>query len=131
MPVPEIDLGNLVRYIIENKDVETTVDLTTDCTLHAEDQKPLIKIINYLLNYLNQLTNQPINVSLKKQSEGCLLCFIISTDHTEIPPIAENLEDVLKSYNGTMRVIFEEEKYAQILICFCEDHVPDSVVIEV
>jgi hypothetical protein len=90
-----------------------------------------VKIINYLINYLNQITDDTINVSLKTQSNGCLLCFIVSTNHEQLPPLSDNLDEALKPYNAAMRVVFEEGKYAQIILNFCEGHLPDSVVIEV
>jgi len=126
-----IDLGNLLNYIIDQKKVNTTVDIGPDCKVNAEDPKPLIKIINYLINYLNQITNEAINVSLNTQSSGCLLCFIVSTDETKLPPLSSNLNEALKPYNAAMRVVFEEGKYAQIILNFCEGYIPDNVVIEV
>lgn len=126
-----IDLGNLLNYIIDQKKVNTTVNIGPECKVNAEDPKPLVKIINYLINYLSQITDDTINVSLKTQSNGCLLCFIVSTNHEQLPPLSDNLDEALKPYNAAMRVVFEEGKYAQIILNFCEGHIPDSVVIEV
>lgn len=126
-----IDLGNLLNYIIDQKKVNTTVNIGLECKVNAEDPKPLVKIINYLINYLSQITDDTINVSLKTQSNGCLLCFIVSTNHEKLPSLSDNLDEALKPYNAAMRVVFEEGKYAQIILNFCEGHIPDSVVIEV
>ncbi len=126
-----IDLGNLLNFIIDQKKVNTTVNIGPECKVNAEDPKPLVKIINYLINYLSQITDDTINVSLKTQSNGCLLCFIVSTNHKQLPPLSDNLDEALKPYNAAMRVVFEEGKYAQIILNFCEGHLPDSVVIEV
>jgi hypothetical protein len=126
-----IDLGNLLSFIIDQKKVNTTVNIGPECKVNAEDPKPLVKIINYLINYLSQITDDTINVSLKTQSNGCLLCFIVSTNHEQLPPLSDNLDEALKPYNAAMRVVFEEGKYAQIILNFCEGHLPDSVVIEV
>ena len=126
-----IDLRNLLDFIVKNKDVETRVNLDADCKVKAEDPKPLIKIINYLINYLKQITDNAINISLTKQSEGCLLCLIVSTNQKKLPPLSENLKKALKSFNAAIRIVFEEEKYVQLLICFCEGRIPDAVVIEV
>ncbi len=126
-----IDLGNLLNYIIDQKKVNTTVNIGPECKINAEDPKPLVKIINYLINYLSQITDDTINVSLKTQSNGCLLCFIVSTNHKQLPPLSDNLDEALKPYNAAMRVVFEEGKYAQIILNFCEGPFPDSVVIEV
>jgi hypothetical protein len=126
-----IDLGNLLNFIIDQKKVNTTVDIGPECKVNAEDPKPLVKIINYLINYLIQITKDPINVTLNTQSSGCLLCFIVSTDVSELPPLSENIDEALKPYNAAMRIVFEEGKYVQIILNFCDGHIPDSVVIEV
>lgn len=126
-----IDLGNLLNYILKNKDVNASAHINPDCFVKSGDPKPLVKIINYLLNYLHEITQDTIDVSLKTQSEGCLLCFIASTDEKQLPPLSENLKDTLRDYNAAIKVVFEEGKYAQLLICFCNEHIPDSVIIEV
>ena len=131
MTVPPIEIGNLLKYIIEKKDIKSNLNIDQTCTINADDPKPLIKIINYLINYLNQISEGVIDISLKDQSDGCLLCFIISTNSNQLPPISKNLNDALKTFNAAMRIVFEEGKYAQILINFCDGHIPDQVVIEV
>ena len=131
MTESSIDLGNLLNYIFDQKKVDTTLNLGRECMVNAGDPKPLVKIINYLINYLKQITNDTINVSLNTQSTGCLLCFIVSTDLKQLPPLNENLYEALKPYYAAMRAVFEEGKYAQIILNFCDGHVPDSVIIEV
>ena len=131
MTESSIDLGNLLNYILDQKKVETTLSVGQECKVNSEDPKPLVKIINYLINYLKQITKESINVSLNSQSSGCLLCFIVSTDLKQLPPLSDNLNEALKPYFAAMRVVFEKEKYAQIILNFCEDRVPDAVVIEV
>ena len=131
MSTPPIELKGLLTYILQNKDVESRTELSTEYILPSNDPKPLIKIINYLLNYLKQMTKDPIDISLKEQSMGCLLSFIISTDYDELPALSDNLVDALKLYNGAMRVVFEKAMYLQILICFCREKIPASVIIEV
>jgi len=126
-----IDLGNLLNLIIDQKKVDTTLDIGQNCMVIGVDPKPLVKIINYLINYLKKITNDTISVSLNTQSSGCLLCFIVSTNIDQLPALSNNLDEALKPYNGAMRVVFEEGKYAQIILNFCEGHLPDSVVIEV
>ena len=126
-----IDLGNLLNYILKNKDVKASLHIGPECFVESGDLKPLVKIINYLLNYLREITTDAIDVSLKTQSEGCLLCFIASTDEKKLPPLSKNLKDALIPYNAAIKVVFEEGKYAQLLICFYQGHIPDSVVIEV
>jgi hypothetical protein len=131
MMAPPIDIGSLLQYIIEKKDIKSTLNIDQTCTINASDPKPLIKIINYLINYLNQISEGAIDISLKEQSDGCLLCFIISTNNNQLPPISKNLNDALKTFNAAIRIVFEEGKYAQVLINFCDGHIPDQVVVEV
>jgi len=131
MTESSIDLGNLLNYILDQKKVETTLNIGPECKVNAEDPKPLVKIINYLINYLKQITKESISISLNTQSSGCLLCFIVSTDLKQLPPLSDNLNDALKPYFAAMRVVFEEGKYAQIILNFCEGYVPDTVIIEV
>jgi len=131
MAESDVDLGSLLKLIVENKPVKSNLTIDRTCTIRASDPKPLIKIFNYLLNYLSQITRDVIEIMLKAQSDGCLLCFIISTDNDQLPPLSKNLDDVLKTYNSAMRVVFEKGKYLQILISFCQEHVPETVIIEV
>jgi len=131
MTVAPIEIGSLLKYIIEKKDINSNLTIDQTCTINADDPKPLIKIINYLINYLNQINEGVIDISLKDQTDGCLLCFIISTNKNQLPPISDNLNDALKKFNAAMRIVFEEGKYAQILINFCDGHIPNQVVIEI
>ena len=131
MTVAPIEIGSLLKYIIEKKDINSNLTIDQTCTINADDPKPLIKIINYLINYLNQINEGVIDISLKDQTDGCLLCFIISTNKNQLPPISDNLNDALKKFNAAMRIVFEEGKYAQILINFCDGHIPNQVVVEV
>ena len=131
MSEQRVDLDTLIGDIFKQKKVVATLHLDSDCHILTEDIKPLVKVFNYLINYLRQLTKNPPDVTLKQQSDGCLLCLVISTDEKKLPHISDQMEEVLRSYKAAMRVVFEEEKYLQILIHFCMDRVPDSVVIEV
>ena len=115
MTVSPIEIGNLLKFITENKDIKSHLSIDHNCRVNAQDPKPLIKILNYLINYLNQISEGMIDISLREQSQGCLLCLIISTNVNQLPPISEKLEEALKPYNGAMRVVFEEGKYAQKL----------------
>lgn len=131
MTVSPIEIGNLLKYIAENKEIKSNLHVDQTCKINAADPKPLVKIFNYLINYLSQISEGAIDISLKEQASGCLLCLIISTNSDQLPPLSKNLENALKSYNAAMRLVFEEGKYAQILINFCEGQAPDQVIVEV
>ena len=131
MAESNIDLGSLLKFVVENKNVKTDLKIDKACTIPADDPKPLVKILNYILNYLKLNSKDVIDINLKRQSRGCLLCFIISTDAQKLPPVSDKLKEVLRSYNATMRIVFESGMYVQTLIYFCRDQVPENVVIEV
>jgi len=131
MAESNIDLGNLLKFVIENKKIKAELNADKTCLIHTNDPKPLIKVFNYILNYLNLNSTDIIDINLKGQSRGCLLCFIISTDEKNLPPVSDKLQDVLRNYNATMRIVFESGMYVQVLIYFCRDHVPENVIIEV
>jgi hypothetical protein len=50
MPVAPVDLKSLLFMIKENKNIEANLILDEGCLLETEDVKPLVKVINYLLN---------------------------------------------------------------------------------
>jgi hypothetical protein len=131
MAESSIDLENLLKFVVENKNIKAELKTDKACAVPANDPKPLIKVFNYILNYLKSNSKDIIDINLKGQSRGCLLCFIISTDAKELAPISDKLQDVLRNYNATMRVVFESGMYVQVLIYFCRDHVPENVIIEV
>jgi len=131
MAESNIDLGNLLKFVVENKKIKADLKSDKACAIPANDPKPLIKVFNYILNYLNLSSKDIIDINLKGQSRGCLLCFIISTDAKELTPISDKLPDILRNYNAMMRIVFETGMYVQVLIYFCRDHVPENVIIEV
>jgi len=131
MAEANIDLGNLLKFVVENKNIKTDLKVDRNCTIAADDPKPLVKIFNYLLNYLKLYSKDVIDINLKGQSNGCLLCFIISTDTKKLPPVSDKLNEALRTFNASMRIVFEKGMYVQILIYFCRNHVPENVIIEV
>ena len=60
----QIDLKLLIQLIDDQKDIETDLILDEGCRITAEDQAPLVKIINYFMNYLHALSNSPLQISL-------------------------------------------------------------------
>lgn len=131
MAESNIDLGALLKFVVENKKIKSNLKIDQNCSVNAKDPKPLIKILNYLINYLMQSSKDPIDISLKVQKDSCLLCFIISTEEQQLPPISEKLNQALLPFNAAMRIVFEKGMYAQILIHFCQGQVPEKVTIEV
>ena len=113
-----LDLRDLMHKIQEQKQMDANLSLEFDCVVETEDPTPLIKVINYIINYLTPLTEKSLEISLNAQSSGILLSFSIFTDQTSFPPLSEQLDDALKNYNAEYEVIKEEGKYFQVLIKF-------------
>ena len=49
-----VDLKQLLQLINDQKGLDTNLCLDSGCVIDVEDKTPLIKVINYFLNYLHQ-----------------------------------------------------------------------------
>ena len=70
-----IDLRNLILMIKEQKQINANLALEFDCFIEANDVKPLVKVINYAINYITQLTDQPLQISLNASMSGITIGF--------------------------------------------------------
>ncbi|TFG98164.1 MAG: hypothetical protein E4H13_10145 [Calditrichales bacterium] len=113
-----VDLKRLILLIKENKDFQANLILDEGCVLETADAKPLIKVINYLINYLNQLSEQPVEISLDLRSSDYLLNLMVYTAAAELPAPSGEVENILKSYNASMEKIHESGKYIQFKVSF-------------
>ncbi|MCB0279499.1 MAG: hypothetical protein KDD94_08360 [Calditrichaeota bacterium] len=113
-----VDLRNLVKQIVEQKQLNANLSLEFDCTLQTTDHIPLVKVINYIMNYLSPLSSNKMEISLNAAEDSYLLSFIVATDKTELEPINEQVKTVLADYHGTLSVIHEQGKYVQIQVKF-------------
>jgi len=113
-----VDLKRLVLLIKENKDFEANLILDEGCILETSDPKPLVKVINYFINYLNQLSEQPIEISLDLRNNDNLLSFMAYTDKPDLPAVSSEVQDVLKTYKATLEQIHEKGKYIQFKLSF-------------
>ena len=113
-----VDLKRLILLIKENKDFEANLILDEGCMLETSDPKPLIKVINYIINYLNQVSDQPLEISLDLRLSSNLLSLMVYTDKQDLPNISSEIEDVLKTYKASMEQIHEKGKYVQIKLSF-------------
>ena len=52
MAEQRIDLKQLLHLIHDNKEFDVNFILDEGCVILADDPKPLIKVLNYLINYL-------------------------------------------------------------------------------
>lgn len=113
-----IDLRKLMLMIQEQKQMKANMALEFDCELDSEDPTPLIKVINYIINYLSQLSDNALEISLNPYREGYMMSFALFTDIMELPAMSDQLEDALQIYNATMQVKHDQGKYVQIIITF-------------
>ncbi|MCK4559417.1 MAG: hypothetical protein KAV45_06500 [Calditrichia bacterium] len=113
-----VDLKQLIILIKDNKNFEANLILDEGCILMTEDPKPLVKVINYIINFLGQLSDQALEISLDLRTSDHLLSFMVYTDQTEIPAVSSEIDNVLKMYKATLEKIHETGKYLQLKVSF-------------
>jgi len=112
------DLKQLIYLIKDNKDFDANLILDEGCTIHTEDVKPLIKVINYFINYLGQLTDRSLEISLDLQDRDYLLCLMAYSEKSELPEISNQIDEVLQSYSTSRKIVHENGKYIQVKLIF-------------
>ena len=113
-----VDLKQLIMLIKDTKNFEANLILDEGCTLMTEDPKPLVKVINYIINYLGQLSDKALEISLDLRTGDHLLSFMVYTDKTDLPAVSLEIDDVLKKYKATLEKIHGTGKYVQIKLSF-------------
>jgi len=113
-----IDLKQLIFLIKENKGLKANLILDEGCVFQTADPNPLIKVINYLINYLEQYTSQPLEISLDLFPGNCALTFLAYTRQSVFPSLSANLSEALSDYRATVEFSVQQGKYAQIKILF-------------
>lgn len=113
-----IDLKQLLFLIFDQKESKANLNLDEGCTFEADDPKPLIKILNYLINFLDQLTENPIEISLDLEAENFRLNMLAYTANEAIPPISDNLQDALNDYHATFKSEHHSGSYLQFTVLF-------------
>lgn len=120
MEKEKIDLRDLILKIKEHKEINTNLALEFDCFIETDDVTPLVKVINYAINYINQLTDQPLHISLNAGMRGITMGFMGFTNKMDFPEITPNANEALKYYNAALEQKGEPGKYIQLLISFSE-----------
>lgn len=113
-----IDLRDLIMMIKEKKEMNANLALEFDCRLEVEDYKPLVKVINYAINYIGQLATQPMQISLNAGGAGYLLGFTAFTEQAEFPPISDQVVEALTPYQASIQLNGEPGKYVKLLLTF-------------
>lgn len=113
-----LDLKRLIQLIYDQKDVEAELILDEGCVINVEDQGPLVKVLNYFINYLSALTQGPLNIGLDLMGDQVLLSFIAYTAEASVPEISANVADALKQFNAKFDFEHKAGSYVQIKIHF-------------
>jgi hypothetical protein len=120
MEKESIDLRDLILMIKEQKQINANLALEFDCIIETDDVKPLVKVINYAINYSSQLTNQPLQLSLNTSMSGITIGLTAFTDSLDLPEINPQVNEALIPYNAVLEQKGEAGKYTQLLISFRE-----------
>ena len=96
-----IDLKALLTLIDSQKNLNTNLCLDQGCLLPVEDPKPLVKVINYILNFLNEYSGERIDVSLSLSSERITMSFLCLGESREAQ-VPEQLVETLAQYGGSL-----------------------------
>ena len=113
-----IDLRNLILMIKEQKQINANLALEFDCVIETDDVKPLVKVINYAINYISQLTDQPLQISLNASMSGITIGFTAFINSLDLPAINPQVNEALVPYNAVLEQKGEPGKYTQLLISF-------------
>jgi hypothetical protein len=118
MATTKLDIGDTLFQIKKHKKFEASMHFEEKCIVETDDPKPLIKVFNYLINYLKLMVDGKMDISLTVQESSYLLTFIIMTDDAELPPLSDNLDETLQIYKAKKKIVFEAERYLQIILEF-------------
>jgi len=114
----DVDLRDLMMTIQEKKQMNANLSLEFDCVIQVEDVTPLVKVINYAINYIAQLSDQQMQISVNATLSNITLGFTTFTTKETFPPINPQAQDMLKQFSAAMDLKAEVGKYAQLLIIF-------------
>ena len=113
-----LDLRQLLLKIQEQKQMKANMSLEFDCEIEADDPKPLVQVINYVINYLMVLSENAIEISLNAHRSGYVMGFAVFTDETDLPQLSDQLNDALQTYHASIEKTHEEGKFVRIIITF-------------
>jgi len=114
----EVDLRDLMKMIQEKKQMNANLELEFDCIIEVEDINPLVKVINYAINYISQLSDQQMHITVNATMSNITLSLTTFTDKETLPPLNQQAKDMLQPYSATLELKNEVGKYAQLLIIF-------------
>lgn len=112
------DLRDLLLRIKEQKQIDAELTLEFDCVIETEDVAPLVKVINYAINYITRLSEQPLHISLNATMRGYTIGFTAFTTTSNWPEISPKVNEALNPFNAVLEQKGEPGKYAHLLITF-------------
>lgn len=113
-----VDLKSLLLMIKDNKEMEANYCLDEGCSIESDDVKPLVKVINYFLNYMVQITDNPVEVGLDLRGDNCLLTFMAYSELQEYPAVSDQIAETLVPFNARYEKVENPGKYVQLKIHF-------------
>lgn len=116
----KVDLKRLIRLMVDQKNLEANLILDEGCYILVDDQAPLIKILNYLLNYLNNLSKTAMEISLDLVQDGSVLMLMAYTQKEDFSDLSTNLQAALSDYGARINITNKIGSYIQIKINFSQ-----------
>lgn len=113
-----LDLKQLLYLIHEQKDTAINLNLDEGCILETENPKPLVKVLNYLINYLDQITDTDIEISLDLLPENFRLSLLAYTQIDTLPPISDQIDGALSAFKASYKIEHNAGSYAQLTLLF-------------
>lgn len=114
-----IDLKQYLLMIADKKDVDATFSLDQGCSIMADDPKPLIKLLNYFYNFVQEATKATMEVSLELRDKNYMLTFISTAagglGNTDLPA---QVNEALKEFNASAEVIKDGESSMRLAVTF-------------
>lgn len=111
-----IDLKKLLIQINDEKDLHADLCLDLDCVLPCDDPRPLIRSLNYTINYLRHLSRSPLQIGLSAQEYLFRISFLAHPLNTFPDPFRQDVIDVLRVYGMETVVDVVYPDYAKILL---------------
>ena len=109
----KVDMKQLLYAINDKKQMDVNFCMDEGCQLITTDKTALIKVINYLMNYMNSITETTLELGLELLPRKFVLN-IISTISTSPPDISNAISTMLSADQIQFDYIHVEDKYVQI-----------------
>ncbi len=114
----EINLKQIIEWVYSDRLPHAHLCLDLGCTLTFQDPKPLARIVEDVIEYLQSISNEEIQIDLDAHNNKHQLVFIIHTDKDRLTALPRNTMDAVKQYRGEWCTEFEPRKYFKIQITF-------------